>query len=77
MYEVARYMAGLLKPHIWHKDFYIKKNSASLAQLLDMVTLELGDLLVSLDMESFYKDIPGAHVGTVAASIPGTGHRYY
>lgn len=56
-YEVAKYLASLLKLFLGKTDFHVK-NSATLAQSLDEVQISSEDLLFSLDVVFLFTRVP-------------------
>lgn len=57
MYDMAKYMAGLLKPHVRHTETSVK-NSMEMVTMLDIIKLPPDELLVSLDVVLLYTKIP-------------------
>lgn len=56
-YQVTKYLAGLLTPYLGKTEGYVK-NSISLVQTLDSVTLSHNDIMVNQDVVSLFTNMP-------------------
>lgn len=54
IYNIAKSLAGLLKPYTAKMDSFVKKTSFELVKVLDSLQLNQNDIFVSLDVVSLF-----------------------